>query len=79
MSAFEAREKLAHRSFKNNVELTVVEPIKRLVKIVVNNYREPGQEEEVEKNHETRGTMNDWIGLPTQPGGYLKFPTYDWF
>lgn len=78
MSAFEARKISVHNSFRNSVELTVVEPTKLLVRMVVNKYREAyhGANTEIE---ESLQLMNDRKGLPTQPAGYLKFPTYDWF
>ena len=46
--------------------------------MVVNKYREAyhGANTEIE---ESLQLMNDRKGLPTQPAGYLKFPTYDWF
>jgi hypothetical protein len=45
----------------------------------VNNYKR--QEEESLDNNEAIGEtiMDDHQGLPPQPSGYLKFPTYDPF
>ena len=78
MSAFVARKISVHNSFRNNVELAVVEPTKLLVKMVVNKYREAYHGTDVE-TEESLLMMNDRKGLPVQPAGYLKFPTYDWF
>jgi hypothetical protein len=48
-------------------------------RVVVNNYKR--QEEESLDNNEAIGEtiMDDHQGLPPQPSGYLKFPTYDPF
>jgi hypothetical protein len=44
----------------------------------VNNYRR--QERTLDKQEEFVETlMSDQQGLPPQPTGYIKFPTYDWF
>jgi len=79
MRVLEESEKKHLNSARKNTELLVVEPPRSLFKVVVNNYRQ--QERFLDKQEEEFVEMliSDQQGLPPQPTGYIKFPTYDWF
>ena len=79
MSAFEARKKSSYKSFQDNVELTVVEPTKLLLRLVVNNDQETENTSDPKQEETPDIDMNDPKGLPPQPKEYLKFPEHDWF
>ena len=78
MSAFEEREKKHLNSARKSNELLVVQPPKSLFKVVVNNYRQKGKSFNKGEEEIVETMMNEDQGLPPQPAGYIKFPTYDW-
>jgi len=47
--------------------------------VVVNNYRQKEKSQDKEEDEIFETMMSHREGLPAQPGGYLKFPDYDWF
>jgi hypothetical protein len=79
MSALQKTGRPTFTRVRKNNEVLVIEPSKLLFRVVVNNYKR--QEEESLDNNEAIGEtiMDDHQGLPPQPSGYLKFPTYDPF
>ena len=79
MSANKKTTRLAFTRARRNNEVLVIEPSKLLFRVVVNNFKQ--QKEEPFHNPEeiVETIMDDHQGLPPQPTGYLKFPTYDPF
>lgn len=79
MSALKKTGRPAFTRARRNNEVLVIEPSKLLFRVVVNNYKQ--RNEESLDNNEAIGEtiMDDHQGLPPQPTGYLKFPTYDPF
>lgn len=79
MSANKKTTRLAFTRARRNNEVLVIEPSKLLFRVVVNNFKQQ-KEEPFDKPEEIVETiMDDHQGLPPQPTGYLKFPTYDPF
>ena len=63
----------------NGVLVAQTRPSKLLFRVVVNNYKQQ-QEKSFDDIEEVGETMlDDHQGLPPQPTGYIKFPTYDPF
>lgn len=78
MNALE--EKVKPTLARKNTEVLVPNAPKQLFRVVVNNYRQRGEEfarKAIKALDET--LMDQQQGLPPQPKEYLKFPTYDWF
>ena len=79
MSAIKKSGRLTFTRARRNNEVLVIEPSKLLFRVVVNNFKQQ-EEESLDKLEEIVETiMDDHQGLPPQPSGYLKFPTYDPF
>ena len=79
MSAFEKTGTPTFTRVRKNNKVLATPPSNRLFRVVVNNFKQ--QEEEFLNNNEeiVETMMDDHQGLPPQPTGYLKFPTYDPF
>ena len=79
MSAIKKTGRLTFTRARKNDGVLVIDPSKRLFRVVVNNFQ-PQEEESLDEREEIVETiMDDHQGLPPQPIGYLKFPTYDPF
>ena len=79
MSATKKSGRLTFARARRNNEVLVIEPSKLLFRVVVNNFKHQ-EEESFDKTEEIVETiMDDHQGLPPQPAGYIKFPTYDPF
>lgn len=79
MSAIKKTGRPTFTRVRKNNEVLVIEPSKLLFRVVVNNFKQQ-EGELLDKNEEVGETMmDDHQGLPPQPTGYLKFPTYDPF
>ena len=79
MNALEEREKKHLNTAGKNIKLLINQPPKELFKVVVNNYRQKEKSQDKEEDEIFETMMSHREGLPAQPGGYLKFPDYDWF
>lgn len=79
MSALKKTGRPTFTRKRKNREVVVTGPSKLLFRVVVNNFKHH-EEVSLDNNKEVVETMmDDHHGLPPQPTGYLKFPTYDPF
>lgn len=79
MSALKKTGRPTIKRARRNNEVLVIEPSEHLFRVVVNNYKQK-ETESFDNTEEAGETMIDEEqGLPPQPTGYLKFPTYDPF
>ena len=79
MSALNKTVKPAIKRLRINNEVLVVEP-SNLFRVVVNNFRQKERDNrDVIENEADEAVVDEQQGLPPQPAGYMKFPTYDWF
>ena len=79
MNVFEEKKEIVIKRIKANTEIVVARPPKSLFKVVVNNYRKVEEQQSFDSADDLMEPgMDDQHGLPPQPTGYLKYPTYDW-
>lgn len=79
MSAIKKTAKPSLKRAGRNNEILVVEPSKRLFKVVVNNYKQAIESLDKIDEEPVETIIDEHQGLPPQPSGYIKYPTYDWF